>query len=77
MDLRITKLLVGKENIFRREQLAVMPADSSSQMKNNDQPIGFYVPGFGEIADQLQIFIVFDQAIKDEACDVIGSRIGN
>jgi hypothetical protein len=74
--LRIDSDLVGIQDILGGEGLAVMPADVFAQMKGNDEAVPGNLPRFGQIADDVHIFVVLDQAVEDQSRDLVGRGIG-
>ena len=54
-----------------------MPLDPVAQVKSDGQVVGGDLPRFGQFAGQLQVFVVADQAVVDQAVDVGGGAVGS
>ncbi len=69
--LRVDGEPVGEEDVFGREGLPVVPADPLSEVKGDDEAVFRDVPGFGQIADDIEIPVVLHEAVEDEPRDAV------
>ena len=74
--LRIDRDLVGVEDIRRGEGAAVVPAHPLAQVKGDDEAVPGDLPGFGQIAHDVHILVVLDEAVEDHPGDLVGGGIG-
>ena len=71
----IENVVEGRFYICGGERAAVMKANSGAQMEDVGQRIG-KVPGFGEVAVQVHLFIALEEGGEEQAVDVLGLRVG-
>ena len=77
IGLFIHDLIVSELYIFSSKFLSIVPENTLSQGKSNLWFFTFFnFPGFRQFSDKaLEVTIVFDQSIENEAIDVTGGRI--
>jgi hypothetical protein len=75
-DFGVRQFLVGENNIGGGEGRAVVPTHVRSKFENNFQTAPADGPGFGQVAHELEVPVVFDQAVEDIAVHGVGGGIG-
>ena len=53
-----------------------MPAHPLAQVEGDDEAIRRDLPGFGQVAHDVHVLIVFDESVKDQPSDLVGCGIG-
>jgi hypothetical protein len=66
---------IGEHEIIGREFSSIVPLHPFAEMKGDRKLVGGHLPGFGQIPYDVVIFVIFHQAIVEEAADLVRSGI--
>ncbi len=72
----VGQLLEGELDVIGSDGGAVVPLEALPEVEDDLQAAAVHLPGLGQVPRELQILVVFDQAIEDQPADLVGSRIG-
>jgi len=63
--------LVGVQDVMGSEGLSVVPSHPLSEVKGDHQAVPGDLPGFGQVAHDVDIFIVLDQPVENQPGDLM------
>ena len=67
--------LISKQHVFGGEGGAILPLDPVAQVKGNSEPVRRDVPALGQVAHQVEIAVIFYQAVIDQADNAGRGRV--
>src|SRR2546427_2324828 len=68
--LGIDHRLVGEDDVRGGERLIVVPSHVGAQLEREIETIAAVLPGLGQLADEVEVLVVLDEAVVDQRADL-------
>jgi hypothetical protein len=74
--LRIDHRLVGEDDVGGSERLVVVPAHVAPELEREIETVAAVLPGLGQLALEIEILVVLDEAVVDQPGDLERRPVG-